>query len=97
MTKLTKKKQLKKEDKAIATTGGKAIQPKKNDFKFDFNVDDEVAMKEAEFAKNEKAAAEAGDENEDKGDIIEDKSVSIFKVISIRYMKSGFNRLLDEL
>lgn len=95
-----KKEETKKpEEKSIATTGGKGITAgkKKNDYKFDFNVDDAVAKKNTEFAKNEEAAAEAGDENENKGDIIEDKSVSIFKVISIRYMKSGFNRLLDEL
>jgi len=92
-------KKLDKKEESITSVGGKAItsKGKKGGFNFDFSVDDEVAKKNAEFAKNEQAAAEVGDENEDKGDIIEDKSVSIFKVISHRYMKSGFNRLLDEL
>ena len=69
---------------------------KKSGFKFDFNVDEEVAKRNAEFAKNEKAA-NAVEGEETKDGIIEDKEVNIFQAISIRYMKSGFKRLLDEL
>ena len=74
-----------------------AFKAKKNTgFKFDFNVDEEVAKRNAEFAKNEKAA-NAVEGEETKDGIIEDKEVNIFQAISIRYMKSGFKRLLDEL
>ncbi len=82
---------------SVDTSSGKGLESKKPGFDFDFAAgqsDAIVAAKNAEFDANAQAANENA---EIKDDIIQDKSVSIFKVISIRYKKSGFKRLLDEL
>jgi hypothetical protein len=47
-----------------------------------------------EVLANQQAANELNAEAVD--DIVTNKGVSIFKVISVRYLKSGFSRLLDE-
>ncbi|EQC47420.1 hypothetical protein [Bacteriovorax sp. Seq25_V] len=82
---------------SVDKNSGKGLEAKKPGFDFDFsagNTDAIVAAKNEEFDAN---AAAANADAEIKDDIIQDKSVSIFKVISIRYKKSGFKRLLDEL
>lgn len=43
------------------------------------------------------AVAALNESRESKDDIIKNKDVSIFKVISIRYLKSGYPRLLEEI
>ncbi|EQC51988.1 hypothetical protein [Bacteriovorax sp. DB6_IX] len=53
------KEELAGKEEEIKTEGGDGLAAgakKKDGFKFDFNVDDEVAKKKAEFAKNEAAA-----------------------------------------
>ncbi|GEM_PF-6923867 len=47
-----------------------------------------------EVLANQKAANAINGEAQD--DIVANKDVSIFKVISVRYLKSGFNKLLEE-
>ncbi|ATH06984.1 hypothetical protein BIY24_03245 [Halobacteriovorax marinus] len=50
------------------------------------NADEVLANQEAANAMNGEA----------QDDIVANKDVSIFKVISVRYLKSGFNKLLEE-
>uniref|UniRef100_UPI0035672A11 hypothetical protein n=1 Tax=Halobacteriovorax sp. TaxID=2020862 RepID=UPI0035672A11 len=50
------------------------------------NADEVLANKNAADAMNGEA----------QDDIVANKDVSIFKVISVRYLKSGFNKLLEE-
>lgn len=66
---------------------------KKGTFDFEF-VDDK---RKEEFAQNAEAVNKLNEEEEAKDDIVMDKGVSIFKVISNRYLRSGYKRLLDEL
>jgi hypothetical protein len=57
------------------------------------NADEIVDQVEKEHALNQ---AMANADMEVKDDIVLDKNVSIFKVITIRYFKSGFKKLLEE-
>lgn len=62
-----------------------------------FTLDLEEDDKEKEIAMNAKKVAELNENREVKEDIIKDKGVSLFKVISVRYLKSGYPRLLEEI
>lgn len=78
-------------DKGNAGTGN-------GEFNFEFDEDAleaEVAAKNAAFAD---MAAEASKiEGSEEDSIIEDSSVSIWKVLSTRYLKSGYKKLLEEV
>lgn len=77
---------------------GKYKAPKAEKFKFDFGADDAqayAAQKHAEF--DETAQAVANMEETPDGEIIEDKSVDIWKVISVRYKKTAYDRLLKRI
>lgn len=87
-----------------AVKGGNALDantPKTDAFKFDFGSDADdaeayVASKNSEFDANAQALAKMGtDENE--GQIIEDQNVDIWKVISVRYKKTAYDRLLKRI
>ncbi len=74
-----------------------ASAPGQGEFNFDFDqdaIDSEVAQRNAEF---DKMAQQASEIDSDQDSIIEDSSVSIFKVISTRYLKSGYKKLLEEI
>ncbi|MDD0854030.1 hypothetical protein HBN50_13035 [Halobacteriovorax sp. GB3] len=62
-----------------------------------FSLDLEEDDKEKQIAMNAKKVAELNENREVKEDIIKDKGVSLFKVISVRYLKSGYPRLLEEV
>ncbi len=68
------------------------------EFNFEFDEDAleaEVAAKNAAFAD---MAAEASKiEGSEEDSIIEDPTVSIWKVLSTRYLKSGYKKLLEEV
>lgn len=67
------------------------------DFSMDFD-DEEQEMKEANVAFGEggEAVVDVDESLDTDGkDIVSNKEVSIFKVISVRYMKSGIPRLID--
>lgn len=77
---------------------GKYKAPKAEKFKFDFGADDAeayAAQKHAQF--DETAQAVANMEETPDGEIIEDKSVDIWKVISVRYKKTAYDRLLKRI
>ena len=64
-------------------------------FKLDLeNEGSNDALQNEEVLANQAAADALNGEAQD--DIVGNKDVSIFKVISVRYLKSGFNKLLDE-
>lgn len=87
---------------AAKVKGGNGIEkfkaPKAEKFKFDFGADDAeayAAQKHSEFDATAQAVANM-DETPD-GEIIEDKSVDIWKVISVRYKKTAYDRLLKRI
>ncbi len=87
---------------AVDSKGGEGINnintPKADKFKFDFGADDAEAYamkKNNEFAANADAVANMKEEVE--GEIIEDKSVDIWKAISVRYKKTAYDRLLKRI
>ncbi|EQC50167.1 hypothetical protein M899_2905 [Bacteriovorax sp. BSW11_IV] len=64
-----------------------------NDFKFtDLDSEESNGMD-----ATDDAVAALNESRESQDDIIKNKDVSIFKVISTRYLKSGYPRLLDEI
>lgn len=68
------------------------------EFNFEFDqeaIDAEVAAKNAAFA--DMAAQAAKIEGSEESSIIEDPTVSIWKVLSTRYLKSGYKKLLEEV
>lgn len=65
-----------------------------NDFKFS---DLDSGSSDDNMAENESAIAALNESRESQDDIIKNKDVSIFKVISTRYLKSGYPRLLEEI
>ncbi len=70
---------------------------KKNNGGFKLDLENEGsndALQSDEVLANQAAANALNGEAQD--DIVANKDVSIFKVISVRYLKSGFNKLLDE-
>lgn len=72
--------------------------PKSNGFKFKFgqeDADNYAAQKHAEFDATADAVADMEDSGE--GEIIEDKNVDIWKVISVRYKKTAYDRLLKRI
>ncbi|MEE3078233.1 MAG: hypothetical protein VX341_02765, partial [Bdellovibrionota bacterium] len=85
------------------TLGGKGLDGANagtgnGEFNFEFDEDAleaEVAAKNAAFAD---MAAEASKiEGSEEDSIIEDPTVSIWKVLSTRYLKSGYKKLLEEV
>lgn len=87
---------------AAKTDGGAGIgaikTPKSSGFKFKFGQDDAdsyAAQKHAEFDATADAVADMEDSGE--GEIIEDKNVDIWKVISVRYKKTAYDRLLKRI
>ncbi|WP_417336034.1 hypothetical protein [Halobacteriovorax marinus] len=86
----------KKEDKkpALKMTTGKA-KSVNSGFSLDLeNEGSNDALQAEEVLANKEAADAMNGEAQD--DIVANKDVSIFKVISVRYLKSGFNKLLEE-
>jgi hypothetical protein len=81
--------------KATAATGGKVKAKKAPAFSLDLDDDAEDSGVSADDVAANQAAANALNE-ESADDIVTNKGVSIFKVISVRYLKSGFSRLLEE-
>ena len=82
--------------KVKGTTGGKRVVAKKAPV-FSLDLDDteeDSGLTAGDVSSNQDAANALNGESTD--DIVTNKSVSIFKVISVRYLKSGFSRLLDE-
>lgn len=85
----------------LAKSGGEGLSEAQKagsdipDFSFDMNeIDSEVAKRNSEFDK----MAKKSEQLEQSGDsVIKDRSVSLFKVISVRYLKSGFKKLLEEI
>lgn len=64
-------------------------------FDFDMNaLENEVAKRNTEFDEMAKKAEYVEEQEES---IIQDRSVSIFKVLSVRYLKSGYKKLLEEV
>jgi len=86
----------KKEDKmpALKMTTGKA-KSVNSGFSLDLENEGSNDALQAEEVLANKEAADAMN-GEAKDDIVANKDVSIFKVISVRYLKSGFSKLLDE-
>ncbi|WP_127718112.1 hypothetical protein [Halobacteriovorax sp. HLS] len=77
------------------TTGGAANSKKAPVFTMDLDEDNQnTGISADEVAANQLAANQLNAEASD--DIVTNKGVSIFKVISVRYLKSGFSRLLEE-
>jgi len=81
---------------AKPTTGG-AVKAKKAPI-FSLDLEENEGGNEGLSADEVLANQEAVDamNGESQDDIVSNKDVSIFKVISVRYLKSGYNKLLDE-
>ena len=84
----------KPKNKKLKMTSG-AVKKNNGGFKLDLeNEGSNDALNNEEVLANQTAANALNGEAQD--DIVGNKDVSIFKVISVRYLKSGFNKLLDE-
>jgi hypothetical protein len=81
---------------AEATPTGKTASRRNNGFQLDFNEG------EGEELKFDEPKEEVGLEGLAEGelevdDIVQDENVSIFRVISVRYLKSGYPRVLKKI
>lgn len=81
--------------KAKETTSGVAAKAKKAPvFSLDLGDSEDSGLSLDDIDANQNAVNALNEESTD--DIVTNKGVSIFKVISVRYLKSGFSRLLEE-
>jgi len=80
------------------STASRSRRSKKSGLNFSFGDDlkNEGAAFEEALDENAAKAAAMGLDEESEDDIHLNKQVSIFKIISVRYLKSGYSRLLEE-